>query len=169
MSVIASPGFWTVDAGRSSVGWSVKHLGVSTVHGTAGEFAGMLHDGRATGTVAAASLETDDPKRDDYVRSAEFLDADAFPELRFTADVSAADGDAITGELTVKATARPLTLHVRSAQAGAGELHLELTGTALRRPYGLKFPQALGAADRSVTDEVELVLDLVLVPARSSS
>ena len=165
MSVIAPPGNWTIDAGRSSVGWSVRHLGVSTVHGTAGEFAGTLQDGRATGTVAAASLETDDPKRDDYVRSAEFLDADAFPELRFTADVSGADGDAITGELTIKATALPLTLHVRSADAGARELHLELTGPALRRPYGLKFPQAFGAADRSVTDEVELVLDLVLVPA----
>ena len=70
MSVIAPPGIWTVDAARSSVGWSVKHLGVSTVHGTAGEFAGTLEDGRATGTVAAASLQTDDPKRDDYVRSA---------------------------------------------------------------------------------------------------
>ena len=165
MSVLAPPGTWTVDAGRSSVGWSVKHLGVSTVHGTAGEFAGTLADGHATGTVAAASLETDDPKRDDYVRSAEFLDADAFPELRFTADVSGADGDAITGELTIRDTTLPLTLHARSADAGAGELHLELTGTALRRPYGLKFPQAFGAADRSVTDEVELVLDLVLVPA----
>ena len=165
MSVIAPPGTWTVDTGRSSVGWSVKHLGVSTVHGTAGDFAGTLENGRVTGTVGAASLQTDDPKRDDYVRSAEFLDADAFPELRFTADAADAEGDAITGELTIRGTALPLTLHVRGADADAGELHLELTGTALRRPYGLKFPQAFGAADRSVTDEVELVLDLVLVPA----
>jgi polyisoprenoid-binding protein YceI len=165
MSVIAPPGTWTVDAARSSVGWSVRHLGVSTIHGTAGEFAGTLENGRATGTVAAASLTTDDPKRDDYVRSAEFLDADAFAELRFTAAVSGADEDAITGELTIRATTLPLTLQVRSADAGAGELHLELTGTALRRAYGLKFPQAFGAADRSVADEVELVLDLVLVPA----
>jgi len=165
MSVIAPPGSWTVDAGRSSVGWSVRHLGVSTVHGTAADFGGTLEDGRATGTVAAASLQTDDPKRDDYVRSAEFLDAETFPELRFTAEVASADADAITGELRIRDTALPLTLHVQRAGADAGEVHLELTGTALRRPYGLKFPQALGAADRSVTDEVELVLDLVLVPA----
>ena len=165
MSVIAPPGAWTVAVGRSTVGWSVKHLGVSTVHGTAGAFAGTLEHGRATGTVAAASLKTDDPKRDDYLRSAEFLDAGACPELRFTADVTDADGDAITGELTIRATTLPLALQVRSADAGAGELHLVLTGTALRRPYGLKFPQAFGAADRSVADEVELVLDLVLLPA----
>ena len=169
MSVLAPPGSWTVDAGRSSIGWSVNHLGVSTVHGIAGEFAGTLADGRATGTVAAASLETDDPRRDDYVRSAEFLDADAFPELRFTADAPGADGDALTGELTIRDTTLPLTFHVRSADAGAGELHLELTGTALRRPYGLKFPQAFGAADRAVTDEVELVLELVLLPAGPAS
>ena len=165
MSLVVPPGTWTVDAGRSSVGWSVRHLGVTTVRGTAGEFGGTLDGGRATGTVAADSLETDDPRRDDYVRSAEFLDADAFPELRFAADVSGGDGKTITGELTIKATALPLTLHVRSADAGTGEVRLELTGTTLRRPYGLKFPQAFGAADRSVTDEVEIVLDLVLVPA----
>ena len=165
MSVLAPPGIWTVDPARSSIGWSVKHLGVSTVHGTAGAFAGTLEDGRATGTVAADSLQTDDPKRDDYVRSAEFLDAETFPELRFAADVSGADGEAITGDLTIRDTTLPLTLHVQRAEADAGEVRLELTGTALRRPYGLKFPQAFGAADRSVTDEVDLVFDLVLVPA----
>ena len=111
------------------------------------------------------SLQTDDAKRDDYVRSAEFLDAEAFPELRFSAEASGADGDAITGELTIRDTTLPLTLHVQRLEADAAELRLELTGAALRRPYGLKFPHAFGAADRSVADEVELVLDLVLVPA----
>ena len=165
MSLIVPPGTWTVDADRSSVAWSVKHLGVTTVHGSATEFGGTLADGRATGTVAADSLRTDDPKRDDYVRSPEFLDAEDFPELRFTADVAGAGGEAITGELTIRDTTLPLTLHVQRAEAGASEVQLELTGTALRRPYGLKFPHAFGAADRSVADEVELVLELVLVAA----
>lgn len=145
--------------------WSVKHLGVTTVHGTAGEFGGTLKDGGATGTVAADSLQTDDAKRDDYVRSAEFLDAETFPELRFAAGAAGTAADAITGELTIRDTTLPLTLHVQRAEAAADELQLELHGTVLRRPYGLKFPHAFGAADRSVADEVELVVDLVLVPA----
>jgi len=165
MTVMAPPGTWTVDRARSSVAWSVKHLGVSTVHGTAGDFGGTLSDGLATGTVAAASLQTDDPKRDEYVRSGGFLDAETFPQLRFRADAAAAGGDALTGELTIRDTTLPLTLHVRRVDAADDEVRLELTGTALRRAYGLRFPQAFGAADRSVTDEVELVLQLVLVPA----
>jgi polyisoprenoid-binding protein YceI len=164
MSVMAPPGTWTIDPARSSVAWSVKHLGVSTVHGTAGEFTGTLSDGHATGTVAAASLRTDDPKRDEYVRSAEFLDAETFPQLRFSAEAPGAGTEELTGELTIRDTTLPLTLHVRSADAVDGELRLELNGTALRRPYGLKFPHAFGAADRSVADEVELEFDLVLVP-----
>jgi len=54
---------------------------------------------------------------------------------------------------------------VQRAESDADEVQIELTGTVLRRPYGLKFPQAFGAADRSVADEVELALDLVLVTA----
>jgi len=163
MSTIVPPGSWTIDPARSSVGWSVKHLGVSTVHGSATEFGGTLAAGRATGTVAASSLQTDDPKRDEYVRSPEFLAAEDFPELRFSADLASAEDHAITGDLTIRDTTLPLTLHVRRAEVDGDEVQLELTGTALRRPYGLKFPQAFGAADRSVADEVELVLDLVLV------
>ena len=165
MSVMAPAGTWTVDPARSRVAWSVKHLGVTTVHGTAGEFTGTLSDGQAIGTVAAASLQTDDPKRDEYVRSAGFLDAETFPQLRFTAEAAAADAEELAGELTIRDATFPLTLHVRRADAVDGELRLELTGTALRRPYGLKFPQAFGAADRSVADEVELEFELVLVSA----
>ncbi len=156
-------GVWTVDAARSTVAWSVKHLGVTTVHGNATTFDGTLSGGRASGTVAADSLRTDDPKRDEYVRSPEFLDAEDFPELRFSAEL--AGGGAIAGDLTIRDTTLPLTLQVERMEADADEVRLELTGTVLRRPYGLKFPHAFGAADRSVADEVELALDLVLVAA----
>lgn len=154
-------GIWTIDPARSTVGWSVKHLGVTTVHGSATTFGGTLSGGRASGTVAADSLRTDDPKRDEYVRSPEFLDAEDFPELRFSAELTG--GDAIAGDLTIRDTTLPLTLQVERMEADADEVQLELTGTVLRRPYGLKFPHAFGAADRSVADEVELALDLVLV------
>jgi polyisoprenoid-binding protein YceI len=162
---IAAQGTWAVDPKRSSVGWSVKHLGVATVHGSFDEFRGLLADGHATGTVVAGSVRTDDPKRDDYVRSAEFLDAETFPELRFAAEAADLAGGSLTGELTIRATTLPLTLLVEGSQDGEEQVHLKLTGTALRRAYGLRFPQAFGAADRSVADEVEIVLELVLVPA----
>lgn len=161
---LTSPGPWQVDPERSSVGWSVKHLGVSTIHGTFRTFEGVLQDGRATGAVAAASVHTDDEQRDVFVRSDEFLGADEFPLLQFDAQLSGEDGATLDGELTIRETTLPLTLHVETVASDAAELTLALRGSLRRRAYGLRFHQAMGAADRSVGDEVELALDLVLVP-----
>ncbi len=163
---LAPLGTWVVDSARSTVGWSVKHLGVTTVSGTFATFAGKLQDDHADGTVAAASFHTDDEQRDRFVRSREFLDADAFPELRFQASVTAGEPSALDGELTIRDTTLPFTLAAERVRATDDVVELRLRGTVKRRPYGLRFPQAMGAADRSVSDQVELALDLVLVPAR---
>lgn len=160
---LTSPGRWHVDPDRSTVGWSVKHLGVSTIHGTFQTFEGVLEDGRASGAVAAASVRTDDEGRDAFVRSEEFLGADEFPLMRFTAQPAADDPAVLEGELTIRETTLPLTLRVEAADAPADTLALRLRGAVRRRAYGLRFHQAMGAADRSVGDEVELALDLVLV------
>ena len=162
---LTSPGAWTVDAERSTVGWSVKHLGVSTIHGTFRTFEGALRDGCATGAVAAASVRTDDEQRDVFVRSDEFLGADAHPLMRFSATASGDDAATLDGELTIRDTTLPLTLHVEAAEPDGDALELRLRGAVRRRAYGLRFHQAMGAADRSVGDEVALALDLVLVPA----
>jgi polyisoprenoid-binding protein YceI len=161
---LTSPGRWHVDPDRSTVGWSVKHLGVSTIRGTFRTFEGELEDGRASGAVASSSVRTDDEARDAFVRSEEFLGADAFPLMRFTAQTAPADPAVLEGELTIRETTLPLTLRiVEDADAPADGLALRLHGAVRRRAYGLRFHQAMGAADRSVGDEVELALDLVLV------
>lgn len=160
---LAPPGTWRVDPDRSTVGWSVKHLGVSTIHGTFETFEGTLEDGRASGTVAAASVRTDDEHRDRFVRSGEFLDADAFPLLRFSAQDAPGDGATLDGELTIGATTLPLRLSVEHPPAPEGARALRLRGSVRRRAYGLRFHQAMGAADRSVSDEVGVDLQLVLV------
>lgn len=154
-----------VDADRSTVGWSVKHLGVSTIHGTFRTFEGVLRDGEASGTVAAAAVHTDDEARDRFVRSDEFLDADSYPLMRFRARMASGDETELDGELTIRDTTLPLSLEVTGVDhTGDGGMTLHLRGTVRRRAYGLRFHQAMGAADRSVGDEVEVTLDLALAP-----
>lgn len=162
---LTPPGPWRVDPERSTVGWSVKHLGVSTVHGAFTTFEGHLDGDRAGGSVAADSVRTDDEQRDVFVRSDEFLDAQAFPRMSFSAQAAPGDPATLDGELTIRDTTLPLTLRVERGPASADAVELRLRGTLRRRAYGLKFHQAMGAADRGVSDEVELALDLVLVPA----
>lgn len=156
-------GRWRVDSERSTVGWSVKHLGVSTVRGVFEAFEGVLEDGRASGSVAAASVRTDEQQRDDFVRSEEFLGAEEFPLMRF-AGVVGEDGS-LEGDLTIRDTTMPLQLGMERGSAGQAEVELALRGTMRRRAYGLRFSQGMGAADRTVSDELELALDLVLLPA----
>jgi polyisoprenoid-binding protein YceI len=162
---LAPPGSWRVDPTRSTVGWSVKHLGVQTVAGSFTAFAGELSGDRASGTVAAESVRTDDEQRDRFVRSNEFLDADAFPELQFEATVVDGEPTELDGELTIAGKTLPVTLTAEQVSSSDSAVELRLRGTVKRRAYGLRFTQAMGAADRSVSDEVHLALDLVLVPA----
>ena len=82
-------GTWTVDPAHSTVGFSVKHLGIATVRGRFEEFEGTLEIGedltaaRAYGTAQVSSINTDEPARDEHLRSADFFGAESNPELRF--------------------------------------------------------------------------------------
>src|ERR1700710_1914280 len=83
-------GVWRVDPAHSKVGFAVKHMGVATVRGEFGEFEGSLEIGddltgsKATGSVQAASVDTNQEGRDEHLRSADFFGAEKFPELTFS-------------------------------------------------------------------------------------
>src|SRR5947208_12130188 len=84
-------GTWTVDASHSKVGFAVKHMGIATVRGEFTEFDGTLEIGddlstaSAYGTVKTASVDTNEPQRDQHLRSPDFFDAAQYPEIRFEA------------------------------------------------------------------------------------
>src|SRR4051812_5658894 len=70
-------GTWVVDPAHSTVGFSVKHLGIATVRGRFEKFEGTLEIGddpsqaRAYGTAQVDSINTDEPDRDAHLRSAD--------------------------------------------------------------------------------------------------
>src|SRR4051812_31022265 len=110
MSVIESTtvptGTWAVDPSHSSVEFQVKHMGIATVRGKFNAFAGTLDlaAGEAYGTVDAASVDTNESQRDEHLRSADFFDAAANPQLTFrsTGITASEDGEyIIAGELTM--------------------------------------------------------------------
>src|SRR3954468_3903898 len=88
VSPAIATGTWNVDPSHSSVEFQVKHMGLATVKGFFGEFAGKLEvaeDGTVTadGTVEAASLNTRSAQRDEHLRSADFFDVENYPQLTF--------------------------------------------------------------------------------------
>jgi polyisoprenoid-binding protein YceI len=166
-------GTWVLDPAHSSVAFQVKHLGIATVRGHFGSFDGSLvvaEDGTVTasGTVQAASVDTDEPKRDDHLRSPDFFDVEQYPQLSFssTAITPTADDELeIVGELTLHGVTREITLQAEvqgteSDPWGNERVGLEASGQLSRGDFGMTFNQALGSGNMLVSDKVKLTLDI---------
>ena len=170
-------GTWTAAPAHSSFGFSVKHLGIATVRGTFGEFEGKivldgdLADAKVTGSAKAASIDTSQPDRDTHLRSADFFDAETYPELTFeSTSLTEVDEETfeITGDLTMHGVTKPITLKavLQGTEVdpwGNDRVGFEITGQLERSDWGMKFNQALGSGNLAVSDKVKLTLDISAV------
>jgi polyisoprenoid-binding protein YceI len=166
-------GTWTVDASHSSVEFRVKHLGISTVKGYFRDFEGQLvvpddlSQAKITGTIKAASIDTNEPKRDDHLRSPDFFGAEEYPELTFEStrvDVIDENEFHVTGNLTLRGVTREITLHAEITGTeqdpwGNTRVGIEAQGELNRADYGMTFNQALGSGNKLVSDKVRISVD----------
>ena len=89
---------WTTDPSHSHLDFAVKHMGISTVRGRFKTFTGTFETNdqqaltRVTVTADAASIDTGEPKRDDHLRSPDFLDAAKYPQITFESDAITREG-----------------------------------------------------------------------------
>lgn len=165
---------WVLDRAHSSIWFSGRQLGISTVRGWFREFEVSLEvederpeTARVTARIAAASLDTDDPQRDGHLRGPDFLDAERYPWIVFRSDrVEPIDGDELTmrGELTLKEASRPVSLDVTFQGFGtgmAGERRAAFTARTVldRTEWGLTWNVPFGDA-LLVGKEIELVIDV---------
>lgn len=177
-TVTAVPtGTWSVDPSHSNVEFSVKHLGIATVRGKFDRFEGKLEIGedlssaRAYGTVQAASVNTNDPQRDEHLRSADFFGVEANPELSFESTaIRPLDEETfeIEGDLTMNGVTNPITLkaEIQGTEIDPWDnerVGLEVTGQLSRGDWGMTFNQALGSGNVLVSDKVKLSLDISAV------
>jgi polyisoprenoid-binding protein YceI len=176
-TTLVPAGTWTVDPSHSSVGFSVKHLGIATVRGKFDEFEGTLEIGeddasaRAYGTVQGVSVNTNDAGRDEHLRSADFFGVEQNPELRFeSTKVAQVDEDSfeIEGYLTMNGVTKPIALRaeVQGTETdpwGNERVGLEVTGQLNRGDWNMTFNQALGSGNLLVGEKVKLNLDISAV------
>jgi polyisoprenoid-binding protein YceI len=176
-SELVPTGTWTVDPAHSKVGFAVKHMGIATVRGEFTDFRGTLEidqdlaSAKVYGTVATESVDTNEPQRDDHLRSPDFFDAARFPELRFeSTTIEELDDEEfrITGQLTIHGVTNEVVLHadVQGTDIdpwGNERVGLEVSGQLSRSDYDMKFNQALGSGNVLVADKVKLALDISAV------
>ena len=137
-------GEWVLNPRNSSVRLKSKSMGLIPVHGVFREVSGggtVSPDGTATGTflVAAASIDTQNTKRDTHLRSADFFDSDNHPDISFTADDirPSGQGVAVTGELTIRGRTQPLSFDATASVPGDGEVWLDAEVRVHRADFGI--------------------------------
>jgi polyisoprenoid-binding protein YceI len=156
-------GSWTLDQARSEVRLTTRHTwGLRPLHGIFGQVTGggtVTATGDVTGviTVTAGSIDTKNPIRDRHLRSADFFDIAAHPDIRFAADsVTPADGGVhVTGSLTVRGRTRPASFDATVSTADNqvqldGDLHVN------RADFGLTWNR-VGIASMDNTIAVHAV------------
>ena len=173
-STLVTTGTWAVDTAHSKAGFAVKHMGIATVRGEFTDFESALEIGddistaEVPGKVKVASVDTSEEGRDGHLRSPDFFDADAYPEMTFASThIEAVDDEtfAITGDLTLHGVTKEIVLHAEVQGTdvdpwGNDRVGLEITGELSRGDYGMKFNQALGSGNMLVGDKVKLALDV---------
>jgi polyisoprenoid-binding protein YceI len=111
-------GTWTIDPSHSTVGFSVRHLGLAKVRGTFQDFTGdivIAEDPTASSVaveVQVASIDTRDAGRDEHLRNNDFFDVPVHPTMTFTStSVSGSGADwKVTGDLTIRGVTRQVVL-----------------------------------------------------------
>jgi len=135
MSAVASTtiiptGTWIVDPAHTTVGFQVTDTTdlFSTIVGRFTELEGGIEGGDEPsfgGVIRVASLHTDNEQRDAHLLSADFLEADKHPEIRFHSTAIEPLGDdrfRVRGELSVKETPFEIELETRLRGVGRGQL-----------------------------------------------
>jgi polyisoprenoid-binding protein YceI len=135
---------WVLDPRRSSIRLKAKVIGLLPVNGSFSEVSGngtVSPDGAVSGTVtvAAASIDTKNTRRDTHLRSADFFDSGNHPDITFTVDGIrlSAQGAAVTGALTVRGRRRPLSFAAAASAHGDGEIWLDAEVHINRADFGL--------------------------------
>jgi polyisoprenoid-binding protein YceI len=156
-------GEWVLDPRNSSVRLRSKSMGLIPVNGVLREVSGsgiVSPDGTATGTllVAAASIDTQNTKRDTHLRSADFFDSDNHPDISFTADDirPSGQGVAVTGALTIRDRTRPLSFDATASVPGDGEVWLDAEFRVNRGDFGITW-NMLGMVSQTSTLTVHAV------------
>jgi len=167
-------GTWKIDPSHSEIQFFVRHMMIAKVRGRFREFEGRIRigerpeDSRVEVVIEAASIDTRDRTRDEHLRSADFLDVERYPELRF-ASTSVRPGDKdrwqVTGDLTVRGVIRPVVLDVEYDGAMVdpwGNLRAGLLATTEidRENFDITWNQALEAGGFLVGKGVRIEIDV---------
>lgn len=169
---------WKIDPAHSAANFTVRHMGISNVHGRFGGVAGEITIDPADftksfvkATIDTTTVDTGVPPRDTDLKSDHFFDVAKYPTMTFVSKsvTKSGDGYEVSGDLTVHGVTRPVVL---SLESPSGEVAMgkqtrrgfDATTTIHRKDFGLTYGEGLTkAGDAMIGDDVKVTLEVEAV------
>jgi polyisoprenoid-binding protein YceI len=174
-----------IDPSHSQVGFSVKHMVISTVRGVFGKVSGTLSfDAKKPTasaldvTIEAGSISTNEENRDKHLKSADFFDVEKNPTITFKSKKVEAAGKGklkVTGDLTMHGVTKAVVLTVTGPSAevkspfGKTVMAASATGTINRKDFGLTWNKAMDNGGLLVGEEVAIDISAELVKKEAAA
>lgn len=170
------------DTSHTNVGFAVKHMVISTVKGRFNEFSGVItYDPQDVTkssvevTIKTASIDTGNADRDKHLKSADFFDAEKYPEITFksTRVEKRGSGYVAHGPLTMRGVTKEVELPftvtgVINDPWGNTRLGAEVEPVKVnRQDFGVSWSKALDSGGLVVSDEVSLELAVEAVKKKA--
>ena len=165
---------WNLDPAHSEITFKVRHMMISNVKGEFKNFNVDLESEdenfknvKANATIDTASISTNNTDRDNHLKSAEFFNAEAHPQITFETDSLNED---VTGNLTINGVTKPVKLEVDFGGInvdpwGQTKAGFSFEGKIKRSNFGLNWNAALEAGGVMVSDEVKIAGELQFIKA----
>jgi polyisoprenoid-binding protein YceI len=175
---------WSFDKAHSNITFNVEHLVISEVTGNFGSFDGKVQSGadgfdgsKIEFTVDVASVDTDNEKRDNHLKSDDFFNAEKYPQIKFTnGTLKHVEGKeyVLKGDLTIRDVTKTVELEVKQGGVikdpyGNTKAGFKITGEINRFDYNMKFDAAMEAGGLVVGEDVEIVCNVQLVQSKEHS
>ncbi len=166
-----------IDQAHSYIGFSVKHMVIATVKGNFTDFAGTivfdstdLSKSSVNVTIKTASISTDNTRRDDHLRSADFFDAANSPEISFVSErITKTDkGYLAKGKFTMRGVTKEIELPfeilgVIAGSDGSAKMGVDIAPITInRQEYGLKWSKLTETGGLVAGDDVKIEIHLEL-------
>lgn len=167
---------YEIDAAHSSANFTVTHMMVSKVRGNFSGVTGtVVYDPKnvaatkVTASINASTVNTNQEKRDTHLKSPDFFEVAKFPSIQFVSTKVTPAGNGkfkVAGDLTMHGVTKPVVLDVTGpapeVKDGQGGIRTGATATTKinRKDFGLNWNRMLEAGGLTVSEEVEIELDL---------
>lgn len=167
-AAFAAPENYTLDPTHTYLHFGISHLGFSTMHGRFDQSSGRFSIDQAAKTasvnvvIEASSINTGLQKRDEHLRSPDFMNVVEFPVVTYQSTTVKFKGDKpvmVEGNLTLLGVTKPVILTITSFKCGANPMNkramcgMDAVGTMKRSDFGMTY------ALPGVGDELKLTIE----------